>query len=422
MQITVVDVNGNVAALEMDENSPISDLKALIEIEMKIPTNMQVLLFNNKQLHNNGTLKASGIADGDMIQVQNNQFASLMSTLQNFGRNQQQQGGGMNQGGGMFGQGNMFGNMNQMMNNALRKEAEKIKAHYENSPNDLQFILHQRPEFATAVLNDDINVLIEFLRKEQDKKKKAELAEMERIRQLESDPFNPENQKEIEKILKRKKLDEIWDLAQEHHPEAFASVTMLYIDSKINGHPIQAFVDSGAQSTFMSKRVAEQCGIFQDLDDRFAGVAAGVGTGRILGRVLLAKMQIKDQFFQCSIQILEGDSIDFLFGLDMLKRHQCTIDLNKNVLTFRGGELAVPFLSEGEIKRKQIGSEAVIEFPKEEKKPEASGSKPATQGSGFPEDDINKLISLGFTRDKVIQALKMAQGNAEIAASYLFSL
>jgi DNA damage-inducible protein 1 len=35
---------------------------------------------------------------------------------------------------------------------------------------------------------------------------------------------------------------------------------MLYINAKINKNPIQAFVDSGAQSTIMSESLAEKCG------------------------------------------------------------------------------------------------------------------------------------------------------------------
>jgi DNA damage-inducible protein 1 len=60
---------------------------------------------------------------------------------------------------------------------------------------------------------------------------------------------------------------------------------MLYINASINKVPIQAFVDSGAQSTVMSIACAERCGVMRLVDTRFAGMAVGVGTSKIVGRV-----------------------------------------------------------------------------------------------------------------------------------------
>ena len=34
MRLTVVDINGNLATIEMDDNSPVEDLKALVEVEV----------------------------------------------------------------------------------------------------------------------------------------------------------------------------------------------------------------------------------------------------------------------------------------------------------------------------------------------------------------------------------------------------
>ena len=102
---------------------------------------------------------------------------------------------------------------------------------------------------------------------------------------------------------------------------------MLYIDVHVNKCPIQAFVDSGAQSTIISKDCATRCNIMHLLDERFAGMAVGVGSSRILGRVHLADLEVAGINLQCSFTVLEDNKVDLLFGLDNLKRHQCCIDL-----------------------------------------------------------------------------------------------
>jgi DNA damage-inducible protein 1 len=162
--------------------------------------------------------------------------------------------------------------------------------------------------------------------------------ELNMKRKLELDPNDTDAKAYFLKRESKSLIQQQYFQMQQEFPESLGRVLMLYVSAKVNGHPIQAFVDSGAQSTIMSQALAVECGIDHLIDTRFEGTAVGVGTGKILGRVHLVGMQIEGSFFPCTITVMENANMGFLLGLDMLKRHNGCIDLETAELRFKLGE------------------------------------------------------------------------------------
>ncbi|GFH13482.1 uncharacterized protein HaLaN_09375 [Haematococcus lacustris] len=106
--------------------------------------------------------------------------------------------------------------------------------------------------------------------------------------------------------------------------------------------------------TIMTHDFAERCGLLRLMDTRFQGVARGVGSSKILGKVHQAQAKVGGHFLTVAITILEQKSgPPFILGLDQLKKHACCINLKTNKLQFTAAEVEVPFLSEAEIPKEE---------------------------------------------------------------------
>lgn len=185
------------------------------------------------------------------------------------------------------------------------------------------------------------------------------------------------------------------------------------------------------------------------LDKRYAGIAKGVGTAEILGRVHSAQIKIGGMYLACSFTVMQGKDVDLLLGLDMLKRHQACIDLHKGKLIIRDAE--VPFLGEAEIPKHEevLAQEPTVEGPGGVKTGAISGAvsggasnfkgqgqtvggtaepstlsrsatASATTASPFPLNDIARLMEMGFSQEQAIHALEAAGGDVETAAGLIF--
>lgn len=166
------------------------------------------------------------------------------------------------------------------------------------------------------------------------------------------------------------------------------------------------------------------------VDTTCESVAVGVGTSKIIGRVHMAQLKIGTMFFPCSFTVLEQDGVDFLLGLDMLKRYQGCIDLHSYTLRLQGpgGLLEVPFLGEGDIPN-DFHKRPAARSPTAaggggggagDNSGTASGT-PAAGGS-VPEENVQQLMQMGFSRDHVLSVLQACNNDVNAAAEVLVGM
>ncbi|KAG6861967.1 hypothetical protein C0995_009151 [Termitomyces sp. Mi166 len=401
MNLTFVTAWGETYPIEIDPNMELENLMALLEAECGIPVPEQSIWFENKELNEpKRTMQELGVSNNAVL---------------------------------------LLRKVSDPAGQADAREIEMARLQFLGDPQLMSQLREAQPAIAEAAVNNP-QQFAELFQQWQAMRQARE----RELAMLEADPYNPEAQRKIEEIIRQQAVLENREHALEYSPESFGRVTMLYVPVEVNGQPVKAFVDSGAQRTIMTPECAERCGIMRLVDHYYAGIATGVGVAKILGRVHSVQLKLADLYLPCSITIMEGRDVDLLFGLDMLKAHQVCIDLAKNVLRIQGREVA--FLPEHELPesaRQEARGEVPQSLtatagPSSSAAPavaqsfpgsgNALGASPSTPqptaasqpASRYPEASIKVLMDLGVTREVAIRSLDATNGDVDVAASLVF--
>ncbi|XP_059469573.1 protein DDI1 homolog 2 isoform X2 [Neocloeon triangulifer] len=456
MNITVASLSDQVFPLNVSEDLELENLKAFCEVESGVPAHEIQLSFNGMPLTDNKkTLKEYGIKEGDMLilqQISERTPSQRPSTAS----------GGAAPAGGLSMPMFDFSNIQIPSNVASTSRQPSgaagqmglssddpavIREMLLADPSALSMLKQNNPRLADALTSGSLEKFAQVLKEQQEAKAERERL---RLRMLNADPFDAEAQRLIADEIRQKNIEANMEAAMEYNPETFGTVVMLYINCFVNGHPVKAFIDSGAQTTIMSAECAERCNIMRLVDHRWAGYAKGVGIQRIIGRVHMVQIQIEKDFLTSSFSILEQQKMDMLLGLDMLKRHQCTIDLKRNILHIGTTGTETPFLAEGDLPEcaRLSGSDTMDEqkvleeslrqaehqqmaeaMERSQQSSSAAGpsgrlSDPATTimpGDAFTEATVKEIMALGFNREQVISELRRFKGDKTQATAALFA-
>ncbi|KAG9259302.1 uncharacterized protein F5Z01DRAFT_36058 [Emericellopsis atlantica] len=209
----------NLITLEVFPEMTVETLRESIHAESKVAPLSQHIYHNGKLLSDNSkTLEQLEIADGEMLAVHVRDMRGSTGVPAQPAAARQPQQPRPPQGG------------------QAQPDPEMIRLQVLGNPAMRQQVQSQNPELAAAL--EEPARFAQILRDSYGREQRERLERQREIERLNDDPFNIDNQRRIEEMIRQERVMENLQNAMEHNPEVFGRVHLLYANVEVNGHKI----------------------------------------------------------------------------------------------------------------------------------------------------------------------------------------
>jgi len=128
------------------------------------------------------------------------------------------------------------------------------------------------------------------------------------------------------------------------------SYTHLYILASIDNYDVGVMIDSGASLSVISIKFVNALGLTNKINSNIKYTMHGVGRAKCLGVIHNLTLKLNNLLVtQVSLNVIDTDDNIFLFGLDVLNKNRCVIDVSNKTLTMN--EIKLNFLNELDVKK-----------------------------------------------------------------------